>query len=36
VRRRRIIDFMEGRDDVVWVATAPGGERLYRLTSPSR
>jgi hypothetical protein len=35
-RRRRIVDFMEHRDDVAWVATAPSGERLYRLTSPSR
>jgi hypothetical protein len=36
VRRRRIIDFLEHRDDVTWVATAPNGERLYRLTSPPR
>jgi hypothetical protein len=35
-RRRRILDFLGQRDDVAWVATAPTGERLYRLTSPSR
>jgi hypothetical protein len=34
-RRQRILDFLEQRDDVAWVATAPGGERLYRLASPS-
>jgi hypothetical protein len=36
VRRRRIIDFLEDRDDVAWVATAPDGERLYRLTNRPR
>jgi hypothetical protein len=35
VRRQRILDLLEQRDDVAWVATAPGGERLYRLTSAS-
>ncbi|MEE8146863.1 MAG: hypothetical protein V3T24_04610 [Longimicrobiales bacterium] len=36
VRQRRIVDFLERRDDVEWVATVPAGERLYRLTSPPR
>jgi hypothetical protein len=34
-RRERILDFLEGRNDVEWVATAPDGDRLYRLTAPS-
>jgi hypothetical protein len=35
-RRDRIVDLLERRDDVAWVATGPAGERLYRLVSPSR
>jgi hypothetical protein len=35
-RQQRIVDFLERRDDVAWVATGPAGERLYRLVSPSR
>jgi len=32
-RQHRIIDFLQRREDVAWVATGPSGERLYRLTS---
>ena len=34
-RQPRIVDILEQRDDVEWVATGPGKERLYRLTPPS-
>jgi hypothetical protein len=34
-RQPRIVDILEHRGDVKWVATGPSGARLYRLRSPA-